>query len=199
VKLIPKTGPSLTTTFREQSSVEANAIQTAPLLMIGRTPAKAAKVPLALSTVDSTPGKKKRSISPTNPIESPAKYTIDTEGLDLPVLPRIHRHLMDRTAIAVRNLSAETLLKRTFDFLRLNSISFYLKQEEGRVNCTTPMMLSFVIRLWRQKETSSTTTVVMEVQRCQGCSVEMNSLRRSICAEIQSGERQTVYSSFCNK
>ena len=121
----------------------------------------------------------------------------------IPVLPGFH--ILERTAqklqlpLSEQIVSLESLLNRIFTYLRINSIVVRCDRDTGCLDCNVCSSSSgsggveFVIQLWRIAGSSdSTPTLWLEVQRRQGCSMEMNSIRRSLLRYIMNGEGATA-------
>ena len=123
----------------------------------------------------------------------------------IPVLPGFH--ILERTAqklqlpLSEQIVSLESLLNRIFTYLRINSIVVQCGKDTGCLDCNVCSLSSgsggveFVIQLWRIAGSSDTSpTLWLEVQRRQGCSMEMNSIRRSLLRYITNGEGTTTTS-----
>ena len=127
----------------------------------------------------------------------------------IPVLPSVH--ILERTAIQVQpeQMTSKTLLDRIFTYLRRNSIVVVqCDQDTGCLECifrspTTGSSVEFVIQLWRavrshhyhyqqQQQQQQQYFLWVEIQRRQGCCIEMNSLRRSLIQYIMNGDAQVA-------
>lgn len=92
-----------------------------------------------------------------------------------------------RTGAIVVSLPVGAILDRISSFMRLQSISCDFRQHEGSLSCLTAHRSHFMIFLWRSQHAKQT---IIEVERRQGCSVEMQRLRRGLFAAIRSGSQQ---------
>ena len=122
----------------------------------------------------------------------------------IPVLPSVH--ILERTAIQLQpeQMTSKTLLDRIFTYLRRNSIVVVqCDQDTGCLECifrspTTGSSVEFVIQLWRAVRShhyhyqQQQYFLWVEIQRRQGCCIEMNSLRRSLIQYIMNGDAQVA-------
>lgn len=89
-------------------------------------------------------------------------------------------HPLEKSSIHVKG-RASHLSTRISQFLRVNSICAHY--DGDRVDCMTCERLKFVVRLWKGEDED---TVIVEVQRRQGCSVMMSYVRRALFRAVRS-------------
>lgn len=95
-----------------------------------------------------------------------------------------------RPPLAVLDMPLDAVLDRISSFMRLNSISCFFKAEDGSVHCLTRNRTQFMLYLWR-KENESSSKLVVEIERRQGCAIEMQRIRRGLFATFQTGQEPT--------
>jgi hypothetical protein len=101
------------------------------------------------------------------------------------LLPVPTNHPLERTALTIENLKLDTLTARISEFMKIQSIACSYHSDEGRVYCLTDCLLKFVVQLWQG---SANDHIIMEVQRRQGCCIEMQRRRNQLIQAILSGE-----------
>jgi hypothetical protein len=92
-------------------------------------------------------------------------------------------HPLERTAATIANVTLDTATARISDFMKNHSITCDYS-EEGYANCMTDSLLKFVVQLWQ----GNNNTMIMEVQRRQGCCIELQKLRNQLIAVVRNGE-----------
>jgi len=90
-------------------------------------------------------------------------------------------HPLERTVVTIDSLSLNSVAIRISNFMKNHSITCSYHNEEGRVDCMTDALLRFTVQLW---EGSQPNTFLMEVQRRQGCCVQMQHIRRLLTQAI---------------
>lgn len=90
-------------------------------------------------------------------------------------------HKVQWNALTVEGVGLDRLTRRIAEFLRLNSIAASFERS-GRVHCATTNILKFVIQLWQG---SSPEITVIEIQRIQGDSFELQRYRIALYEAIQ--------------
>jgi hypothetical protein len=131
-------------------------------------------------------------------------------------LPVLYPPLQPTTAVKLEHMAVEQISGRISNFMRVNSIlSSHHCRDMARITCQTPTCLRFTVQLWRYQQpvaaeedshkVDGTTkeqansyiddddddvepTIIMEVQRRQGCSIEMQRLRRGLIQFVQCKE-----------
>jgi hypothetical protein len=83
------------------------------------------------------------------------------------------------------SMSTETILARVANFMRVKSISCFFHPEASKIDCRTQSLLRFEVYFWRRSDSSK---VILELQRRQGCAIEMHGLRRGLFYAVLSGE-----------
>ena len=97
-------------------------------------------------------------------------------------------HPVERGALRLEDIPLDTVSSRISDFFWQNSITCsYSDAEPGRADCLTQSLLKFTVQLWQGK---CKTQVIMEVQRRQGCSIEMQRLKGRIYRAVESGPEE---------
>lgn len=111
---------------------------------------------------------------------------------DLTPRPQFHPPLQ-RTALIFDDMPVRTIAARISQFNKANSIG--CSYQTSRVESTTPDLLKFSVHLWAGSENesdndsnSSGTTVIMEVQRLQGCSIQMQGVRKRLIQYVKTGD-----------
>jgi hypothetical protein len=102
-------------------------------------------------------------------------------------------HPLERTALKLDNLTLQTVTARISDFMRVNSIKCSYHHDAARVDCLTETLVKFAIHLWRGQGLLGTTEtetsqIIVEVQRRQGCPIEMQNIRHYLYHAIQTGD-----------
>jgi len=90
-------------------------------------------------------------------------------------------HPLETTCITVKDVPSHVISERISQYLRVNSICATFHKD--RVDCTACPLLKFVVQLWQGDGNKS---VLVEVQRRQGCSIHMRRVRRGLFRAIQS-------------
>jgi hypothetical protein len=92
---------------------------------------------------------------------------------------------METTAITI-SMSLVSLRNQISDFLKHHSISSVYHDETGRVDCMTSRLLHFSVQLWKSDDDEpsgndvAVPKVIVEIQRRQGCCIEMQRLRQEL-------------------
>ena len=102
-------------------------------------------------------------------------------------------HPLERTALKLDNLTLQTVTARISDFMRMHSIQCHYHDDAARVDCLTETLVKFAIHLWRGQEgqgcqETDPFQIIVEVQRRQGCPIEMQSIRHHLFRAIQTGD-----------
>jgi len=106
--------------------------------------------------------------------------------------------------VSTTKVSLPELLDRIRTFLRVRSISTRFRPQEATIHCRTAWTY-FVVQLWRIDDdddteyaspSSSFSSVVVDVQRRQGCCLETNRLRRRLFRAIETGQLDDLSSSM---
>jgi hypothetical protein len=102
-------------------------------------------------------------------------------------------HPLERTALKLDNITLQTVTARISDFMRMHSIKCSYHDDTARVDCLTETLVKFAIHLWRghgpnSPETTTPSPIIVEVQRRQGCPIEMQSIRHYLYHTIQTGD-----------
>jgi hypothetical protein len=105
-------------------------------------------------------------------------------------IPMFHPIEWNTLTIDQDSIPLDTATTRISEFLRLNSIACSYN-DHGRVHGTTNSFLQFVVQLWQQKSLSSN-AVLVQIQRIQGDSLELQHLKRRLCHAIETGEQQAM-------
>ena len=111
---------------------------------------------------------------------------------DLTTRPKFHPRLQ-RTALVLDNIPVQTIAARISQFNKANSIE--CSYQTSHAKSTTPNLLKFSIHLWAGSKDQSkddcnpfgTPSVIMEVQRLQGCSIQMHGVRRRLIQYVMTG------------
>lgn len=93
-------------------------------------------------------------------------------------------YLLERSAIMLHN-PLEVITCRISNFMRINSIC--CSYHSDRVDCVTMGLVKFVVHLWRQPE-----GIIMEIQRRQGCAIEMQRIRYGLVEAVTTVEAPIV-------
>jgi hypothetical protein len=91
-------------------------------------------------------------------------------------------HPLERTAVHLHSIPLQTVASRISDVLKSKSITS--SYQNARVDCLTESLLKFSIQLWQGSDSS---TVIIEIQRRQGCCIEMRSARALVVEAAQNG------------
>lgn len=100
------------------------------------------------------------------------------------VLPVPIYHPMERSAVTLTDVPVEEITKRISAFLKQHSIPAKYEDEKSRVSCVTDNLVKFVVQLWKLPADGG---VVVEIQRRQGCCVEMQGIRHHLLEAIATG------------
>ena len=103
-------------------------------------------------------------------------------------IPKLRRvpmyHPIERGALRLDDVPLDTVSSRISEFFWQNSIACsYSASEPGRADCLTQSLLKFTVQLWQGK---SKTQIIIEVQRRQGCSIEMQRLKGRVYRAVES-------------
>lgn len=143
-----------------------------PPMMPGRNPVVQGKMmappppkPVAFSSNPAIP-------SNNNSFSTNNQFVWKVQGLHrVPIY-----HPLERTAVTFGNEHPLDLItERISGFLKQQSI--FASYEETRVVCSTSCCLHFSIQLWQKNDGN---TIIMEMQRKQGCAIRMQSLRQQL-------------------
>lgn len=93
-------------------------------------------------------------------------------------------HPLERTAISSMD-SIDTISARISNFMKEHSIQS--SYQDSRVTCSTDYCLHFAVQLWRKNN-----SIVIEVQRRQGCAIAMQALRQQLKNAILNDTKTTV-------
>lgn len=96
-------------------------------------------------------------------------------------------YCLEKSAIRVRSIGVDVVSSRISSFLRLNSIA--TKYERTYVECDTSQFLTFVVHLWKGDQADET---IVEVQRRNGCILQLRHIRKNIYAAITSCKTEAV-------
>jgi hypothetical protein len=122
---------------------------------------------------------------------------------DLTLRPQFHPPLQ-RTAIIFDDISVRTIAARISQFNKANSME--CSYHVSHVQSTTPKLLKFAVHLWASCSDddenknndcdpsaagTTTTPVIMEVQRLQGCCIQMQSVRKRLIQYVKTGSNDT--------
>jgi hypothetical protein len=103
-------------------------------------------------------------------------------------------HPLERTALALKDLTVDTVTARISGFMKNKSITCSYHSDVGRVDCLTDSLLKFVVQLWQgssadgKNNNNNNNVIVMEIQRRPGCSIELQRLRKELVQAILSGK-----------
>lgn len=132
----------------------------------------------ALSSRERTPPRRRAS---GNGIEDESRWTWKLSEDDVRPLPMYQS--VDRAYLEL-SMSIETILARVANFMRVKSISCFFHPEASKIDCRTPSLLRFEVCFWRDSDSK----VILELQRRQGCVIEMHRLRKSLFYAVLTGE-----------
>lgn len=94
-------------------------------------------------------------------------------------------HPLERTAVTFgEEHTLDLITERISSFMKDQSIRCDYDDAMARVVCSTNCCLHFSVQLWQKKEGS----IVMEMQRKQGCAIRMQSLRQQLKGSILMNE-----------
>ena len=201
--------PPLTATFRSQSFAEGGNqnYQRASLLLPPNRLQSTGTAPQQ-QTVKQAPRAAAASLSSLLSQKRPASEvqgtttTTTAAASPLPCIPSLPPiHVLERNHLVIdddgrgddrssNTMAAAALVDRIVDFLRVQSIAYTTNEADaGCLDCTTASRLNFVIQLWRSSKgnNNSSNKIIVEIQRRQGCCIEMNSIRRGLVQEVMSG------------
>lgn len=101
----------------------------------------------------------------------------------IPVFPSFH--ILERTAIQISEdtVTLGDLLDRIFHYLKSHSIRYECEPDTGCFDCTSPNCIEFAVQLWRARQQAD--SIWVEVSRRRGCSLAMNSIRRSLLRHLK--------------
>ena len=118
------------------------------------------------------------------------------EANTIPMIPRYYP--LVRTAFAVKNTPVHIISSRITDFLRRHSIMYSTGESElFRLNCSTSSMLKFTIQFWReQPQDDPNNKMIVELNRRQGSTMEMQNIRRAIAQELLYGKQTEITHSY---
>ena len=119
-------------------------------------------------------------------------WTWNVTAQSLRLLPSFHPPLQ-RMAKSFSHVPVETVSARISTFMRLNSIACSYYTHLSCVMCWTANSLRFTVQLWEDQKDSCHTVeprVIVEIQRRQGCSVEMQAIRKRLIDFISSGNAE---------
>lgn len=92
-------------------------------------------------------------------------------------------HPLERSSISSTE-APDTITERISNFMKSRSIKCSYDDQLGRVECSTDYLLHFVLQLWKKNNS----TIVVEIQRRQGCAIAMQGLRQELAQIILHGE-----------
>jgi hypothetical protein len=116
-----------------------------------------------------------------NGINEESHWTWKLREDDIRPLPMYQS--VDRECLEL-SMSIETILAKVANFLRIKSISCFFHPEASKIECRTPSLLRFQVYFWRRSDS----IIILELQRRQGCVIEMHRLRRSLFYAVLTGE-----------
>jgi hypothetical protein len=91
---------------------------------------------------------------------------------------------IERTAMKLKKVPVDVISSRISCFMKMNSIACSYQTNVGRVSCLTEGCLKFVIQLWQGSPMDE--SIIVEVQRRQGCAIAMQQLRKRLYGAITS-------------
>lgn len=102
----------------------------------------------------------------------------------VPDVPLFHKVAWNALHVSTHDIQVSTIVERISLYLRLHSIAVSFDDEQAKAVCTTnaPSLVKFVIRLWQP--TTQDTTIV-EVQKVQGDSLELQKVKSGLEDAIQ--------------
>ena len=112
-------------------------------------------------------------------------------------LPAHYPPLLPTTSIRLDNVAVETISRRISDFMAVNSIlCSHHCSDMGRITCRTATCLKFTVQLWSidgderddgnnnrdvaSSQDDDTASVIVEIERRDGCPIEMQRIRRGL-------------------
>eukprot|EP00521_Asterionellopsis_glacialis_P015598 CAMPEP_0195292180 /NCGR_PEP_ID=MMETSP0707-20130614/8658_1 /TAXON_ID=33640 /ORGANISM="Asterionellopsis glacialis, Strain CCMP134" /LENGTH=461 /DNA_ID=CAMNT_0040352579 /DNA_START=51 /DNA_END=1436 /DNA_ORIENTATION=+ len=103
------------------------------------------------------------------------------------------------SAITLQNIPVEVVGLRISNFMRVNSIACKYGKYCADIHCTTANSLKFTVQLWRSPKSITATngdkkelSVILELQRRQGCAIETHSIRNDLFNAVMTGEHPIV-------
>ncbi|KAL3924182.1 MAG: hypothetical protein SGILL_001202 [Bacillariaceae sp.] len=84
---------------------------------------------------------------------------------------------LEKCAISLRPNTLATLTQQIAQFMKERSISCVYHDRDGRVDCMASSLVHFAVQLWKG---SLSDEVIIEIQRRQGCCIEMQRLRQDL-------------------
>lgn len=97
-------------------------------------------------------------------------------------------HPLERTAIHIKE-TLDIITGRISTFMKIHSIQCIYHDDLGRVDCSTNDFLDFVVQLWQKSDDKQ---VVVEIQRRQGCSIAMHTMRQALIETIRHGTHDLI-------
>lgn len=102
---------------------------------------------------------------------------------------------LEKSCITVEGIPLSVLCERISNFMRINSICCTFHKHH--IDCVTMGLLKFTIHLWKAapRSTSTNTTtngVIVEIQRRQGCAIQLQHVRHGLVQAITSGQAPVV-------
>jgi len=129
----------------------------------------------------------KSKSSPASMRHHDASWTWTLEDGQL-LLPVPMYYPLERSSVKVTDLAAATVMARISSFMKAQSIQAqYSKDKIGRVDGRTDQLVNFTLQLWQSPDKE----IIVEVQRRQGCCIQMQALRHGIMQAILRGESHT--------
>jgi hypothetical protein len=104
------------------------------------------------------------------------------------LLPVPMFHPLERTAATIENVALDTATSRISNFMKSHSITCQYHSDQGFIDCTTDDQLQFVVQLWQGNNNGSCNKIIMEVQRRQGCCIQMQTIRHQLLKVVVHGE-----------
>jgi len=115
----------------------------------------------------------------SNPSDESWVWKIETSLRPLPLF-----HPLERTALTIEDVSLDTVTSRISEFMKQKSIT--CSYQTDNVECLTDGLLKFVVQLWKGAAKNKNHTV-LEIQRKQGCCLDMQAMRRDLVQAILTG------------
>jgi hypothetical protein len=124
----------------------------------------------------------KSHFTPITPTSSASTWTWKvTQVAPVPLY-----HPLERTAIS-SNDSVDIITERISSFMKAHSVQCSYQEDMARVNCSTDCCVHFAVQLWRKNS-----SIIIEVQRRQGCAIAMQALRQQLTHCILHGEDSSL-------
>lgn len=95
---------------------------------------------------------------------------------------------LEKSCITVEGVPLSVLCERISNFMRMNSICCTFHKHH--VDCATMGLLKFVIHLWKTRTNNN--GVIVEIQRRQGCAIQLQHVRHGLVQAITSGQAPIV-------